>query len=423
MKFIKFGRIALASISSLAVCFGITSCTLAHTVSFLYVTASNKGTPGFVNAYKIDSESGALTLLPGSPFAAGLNPTALVASPNDEYLYVVNRDDNDIVEYNISPIGPLSTGHTYHLLGSVPTSIAIDPTGKYLFVAMTYQPGYSAANPGPGALVVYPVHLDGTLGAAVADGSSSFFPTGCNPVGVNITGLNNFVYVIDQNFTPSPAACNPTSSTPATSPISSLPLVIAFSLNLSNGSLTPIPGSPNTVLGVPAGALAGVQPASILSEPTARFVYVTDSASNQLIGYVVQPNGALIPMVNGPFSTGLFPLGLAVDPRGKYLYTANYNGPSISSYAINYGTGTPAGVAASAQTSVQAGPTCLTIEPALGQYLYTSNFLDGSVTGEIVDSHTGALSLIQNSPFPVSGQPTCAIAIGSGAHAIQTIQP
>ncbi len=423
MKFSQIGRVALASISSAAVCLGLTACTTAHTVAFLYATASNKGTPGFVNGFKVDSDSGAVTPLPGTPFAAGLNPIALVPSPNESNLYVVNHDDNTVTEYTITPTGPLTASHSYPVVGSVPTSLAIDPSGKYLIVAATYQPGYSATKPGPGALTIFPINSDGTLGTPVANGGANFVPTGCNPVGVNITAVHNFVYVVDQNFATPSAACTPTSSTPATSPIAPLPLVIAFSLNTSNGALTSIPGSPNTNLGLPAGALAGVQPSGIASEPMGRYVYVSDQASNQLIGYVVQADGSLIPMVNGPFSTGLFPVGVAIDPRGKYLFVPNYNGPSISSYALNLGTGTPSAVASAAQAAVPAGPTCVAIEPALGQYLFSSNFLDGSITGETLDTHTGALAPVQNTPFNVSGQPTCVATVGSGAHAVQTIQP
>jgi len=59
---------------------------------------------------------------------------------------------------------------------------------------------------------------------------------------------------------------------------------------------------------------AGVTPSGIAENPLSTFVYVTDKASNQLIGYVVQANGSLVPMVNGPFTTGQFPWSLTIDP-------------------------------------------------------------------------------------------------------------
>ncbi|MEO6911970.1 MAG: 3-carboxymuconate cyclase, partial [Edaphobacter sp.] len=70
-------------------------------------------------------------------------------------------------------------------------------------------------------------------------------------------------------------------------------------------------------------------------------------------------------------------------------------------------------------------PTCVAIEPALGKYLYTSNNLDGTVSGEKLDPHNGTLISIQNTPFPASGLPTCAVAVANGSygHPSQIINP
>ena len=69
-------------------------------------------------------------------------------------------------------------------------------------------------------------------------------------------------------------------------------------------------------------------PSAIASDPTGRFVYVTDQTANQVYGYSIdnQLSGNLTPLVSSPFPTGnagLFPVALVIDPRGKYLYTAN----------------------------------------------------------------------------------------------------
>ncbi|MHB1021856.1 MAG: beta-propeller fold lactonase family protein, partial [Acidobacteriaceae bacterium] len=168
---------------------------------------------------------------------------------------------------------------------------------------------------------------------------------------------------------------------------------------------------------------AGTTPSAIISSPDSRFLYVTDEAANQLIGYVIGTDGSLTAMVNGPFRTGLFPMGITIDPRGKFMYVANYNDNTLSSYAINQATGNPAGVAASNNTAVATGPTCVTIEPSLGIYLYTSNFLDGTVSGKQLDPHTGSLIDVQGTKFPASGQPTCDATVAAAAHPTQIIQP
>ncbi len=421
MKFSQLRRNTLASVLSLAGCLGISACTTAHTVAYLYVTSS-KTSPGKISAYNIDSDTGALRELNGSPFSTGgQNPLAVIVSPNYNNVYLVNHDDSTLVEYGVNRDGSLSASHSYPLAGTLPTALAIDPTNSCLIVSFTYQPGFSAATPGPGGIQVFPINSDGTLKAAVSGSAGNYFPVGCNPVGVNVAAINNFVYVVDQNFATATPNCV---NTTATSPVSAEPVVLGFSLNLTSGQLTSLPGTPSS-LGVAAlpGYQAGVQPSAIASEPTGRFVYVTDQAANQLIGYVVQTNGTLVPMLNGPFSTGLYPVSLTIDGRGKFLYVTNFNAGTVSGYALDLSTGTPAAVAASTDTKVGANPTCVTIEPSLGIYLFTSDYADNTITGKKLDPHTGALSAIQNSPYSTAGQPTCAAAIGAGRHAVQSIKP
>jgi hypothetical protein len=70
-----------------------------------------------------------------------------------------------------------------------------------------------------------------------------------------------------------------------------------------------------------------------------------------------------------------------------------------------------------------AGPTCVAIDPSLGTFLYTSDTLDNTVTGERLTPNTGALAAVQNSPFPAAGQPTCLTAVPNGSHASQIITP
>jgi 6-phosphogluconolactonase (cycloisomerase 2 family) len=142
-----------------------------------------------------------------------------------------------------------------------------------------------------------------------------------------------------------------------------------------------------------------------------------------MIGYIVQANGGLIPMVNGPFQTGLFPVNLTIDPRGQLIYVVNYNSNSVEGYQIDSATGTPSGAVGAFATATGTGPTCATIDPALGTFLFISNSLDNSVTGERLTPNTGGLLAVENSPFLGSGQPTCLTAVANGAHASQIITP
>ena len=131
MKLSKFGRIALASVVSLGLGFGATACGPSNTIDFLYVTAS-KQNPGQISVYKVDSEAGILYQITDSPYGSGgRNPVADVASPNGKNLYVINHDDNTIVEFAIGTDGKLYPQQTCNLPGSYPIAADGQP-GRYL---------------------------------------------------------------------------------------------------------------------------------------------------------------------------------------------------------------------------------------------------------------------------------------------------
>ncbi len=388
MKLSKSGRIALASVVSLGLGFGATACGPSNTIDFLYVTAS-KQNPGQINVYKVDSEAGILYQITDSPYGSGgRNPVADVASPNGKNLYVINHDDNTVVEFAIGTDGKLYPQQTCNLPGSYPSQLTVNKAGTYLYIVETYQPNFSLSIPGPGALVVFPINANGQLGATgslcqpVPNGTNAFFALGNNPVSVNVLSNGNFVYAVNE--------------TDAT--------LAAFQVG-SDGVLSPI-GLFN----------AGTSPNAVASDPTGKFLYVTDGATNQMYGFLVQSSGALVLMAK-PFKTDNLPNAVAVDPRGIYVYVANYNANDISAYTIDQSTGnaTPLG---SPIYAVGNGPLCLLIEPSEGRYIYTANFLGNTVSGLALNPATGGLSAVQNTPFGAAQQPTCTAAITHGNHTV-----
>ena len=416
MKWNKMGRGTLASMLSLALV-SVTACSRDYVLAYVYVTTAKPLTGsspnGGVSAYAVDYQIGSLTPLADSPIQAGRNPVTLVASPSGLNLYVVNHDDSSVGEYSIGTDGKIYLQNTYNATGSMATAIAIDAAGKFLYVTFTYQLGpngqqlYSPASPGPGGVTIFPINADGSLG------TPSTLKVGNNPVGIVVSrppagGTAVFAYVLDQETPTTPKAT-----------------VLGFSQNLTTGALTPTPGTvittDSTGKTVATGYGAGTTPSAIAEDPSARFVYITDEATNQLFGNLVANNGSLVPMTNSPFATGIFPVGLTIDPRGKFLYVANFSSNTVGAYAIDIASGNPVGSVGSASTSVDTAPTCVTIEPALGIYAYSSNNLASTVSAMKLDPHNGGLSQVQNTPFPASGLPTCAVAVANGSHPTQII--
>ena len=395
-----------ASATLLTAMLGLTACSRDYTVAYVYATAAGNNAAGGINEYAVAYQSGALVPLAGSPVAAGNNPVSIIATSNGLFLYVLNQGDSTVQEFAVGTDGKLTSKNTYKT-GTRPTAQALDAAGKFLYVTYTYQAGYSATNPGPGGITVFPVNADNSLG------TSSNVNVGNNPVGIVTTNFNNYVYSIDAE--------------PAVGSASPFGVLLAFSQNATSGVLTPVGSTKITtdVSGktVATGYGAGTVPSSIAIDPRSRFVYVTDRATNQLYGNLVIAGGLLQPMQNSPFATGLLPVAVTVDPRGKYLYVANFNSFTVGAYVIDQSTGAAVGSVGSNATTVGTGPSCLSIEPALGIYLYTSNNLDNTTTGLQLDPHNGTLKTTQNSPYPATGIPTCITAVANGAHATQVVNP
>jgi 6-phosphogluconolactonase len=172
--------------------------------------------------------------------------------------------------------------------------------------------------------------------------------------------------------------------------------VLMFDFDLSTGIL----GSPKSVAGPRYGF-------DMNTDPTSRFLYVTDFDINSVFAYSINSSTGALTQVNGsPF---LFPGQqlpnpgnggpLAIEPAGKYLFYSDAFG-AITSFHIDAGTGalTPT-TAPVVQDANQ--PLSLRVSPG-GRFLLASNHSDPSGRGFSVfsiDAATGGLSEIQGSPF------------------------
>ncbi len=428
MKFRKPGQILLAVAASAFVGLGLTSCGQSNTIDFLYVTANKHAPQGEIAVYWVDQESGAISQIPDSPYpSGGENPVAEVASPNGKVLYVVNRDDNAIVEFAIGTDAKLYPLKTCNTPGTDPEAIAINSKGTELFVADTYAPApsgqaaYSQTNPGPGALVAYKLTANNPNGphndygqrftscTPIANGSKSYWQLGDYPGGVAVAADGSYVYAVNTGsivVTTTP----PTAGVPLNSPTPGGGSISGFKIN-SDGSLSDLAKSPFS---------AGTAPTAIAIDPTSRFLYVTDSAQNQVIEYTIQSTGQLNPINQGLAATGNFPNGITVDPRGQFVYVTNYTDGTISSYNINHATGI---LTSNAKPTIKAGPgdLCVIVEPALARFVFTDNFLENKVSSAELNTVSGTLTTDQNSPYNTAAQPTCVAAVPHGNHSQQTV--
>ncbi len=429
MKFNKPSQLVLATAASLLAATLVTACsqfTQTLTIDFVYVAtnrAAGANNYGNINVFEIDSESGHMRQIPASPFpSGGRNPVAEAVSADYSSLFVVNEDDNSIVQFIIGSDGKLYPYATVNTPGILPLAVAVNKSN--LFVVDTFQPLSicSTAKPCSGSIAVYPLTAGSAtsstctatvcMGSPVANpaGSGTYWPlllSGSQagdvivPTAVNVatSGSTTYVYVSAYDS--------------ATSP--SVGYVFGFAVG-STGALTPLNGSP---------WVAGVQPSAIASDASGSYLYVTDYAQASVLGFNISAaNGALAAMTGGmgggnEFRSGNQPSAIVVNPAYPYVYVANALDATITAYSMSNGRLTRLGdISGGGTYAAGSQPMAIGIDPSTHRYLYTANFLSDNVSGFQLSATDGSLVVSQFSPYSTNPQPLAVAAIphnGTGA--------
>ena len=139
-------------------------------------------------------------------------------------------------------------------------------------------------------------------------------------------------------------------------------------------------------------------------DPAGRFAYVANLMSNASdeatisMFTVDSSSGVLTPTTPATVPTGFFPQGIAIDPTGKFVYTANSDDNTVSMFTINQTTGvltatTPPAIStlADVSTGLYSSPDAVTVHP-LGKFAYAVNEDDGTVSMFTIDPTTGILT-------------------------------
>jgi DNA-binding beta-propeller fold protein YncE len=416
MKFNKPSQLLLVSAASLLGATLVTACATL-TTDFVFVASSKAaGTNNYgeIDVFEINSESGFMRQIPTSPFpSGGRNPVAEAVSSDQFNLYVVNQDDNSIVQFAIGNDGKVYPQNTSNTPGIYPLAVAV--SGTSLYVVDTFQPLPICSNAAPcsGSIGVLPITIGSgsppsdTLGPPLANGSLTYWPlcqygyvsatnfTQCatgatsdvvTPTAVNVTPSGAYVYVTAYDSTVTPH----------------VGYVFAFASGA--GGLTPLNG------GVPFPA--GSQPSAIASDSTSSYIYVTDFNRGNLLGFSIA-SGLLTPLAGSPFPAGDQPSAVVADPTYPFLYVANSLDNTVSAYSISSGALTSLG---SYATGTQ--PVAIGIDPSTSHFLYTANFLgsgiNGTISGFELDPTAGTLVNSENSPYNANAQPTAVAAIPHG---------
>lgn len=389
----KTGQLMLVAAASIGAATWLSACTQLTgtlTADFVYVTSAKAAGPnnyGEVDVFEINAESGRMRQIPSSPFpSGGRNPVAEATSTDHNNLYVINHDDNTIVQFIIGSDGKLYPNQTVNTPGVFPLAVAV--SGSNLYVADTYQPlpACSTASPCSGSIASFPIGTNGLLGTAASNPaiSASYWPLSLPGSPKDILAPSAIVASGSSVF----VAAQDTSSG----------LGYIFGFSSSNGTLSPLNN------GVPFNA--GTQPSSMILDPTGAHLYVTDEAKANIHGFSVSASG-LTELGGSPYPAGNRPASITIDAKGQFAYVAN----SQDSNVMAFGVTSTGDLQQNGTYTVDTQPVAIGIDPNLNQYLFTANFLSNSVSGFQIDPNTGALLNSQNSPYAANANPTAAVAI------------
>ncbi len=178
--------------------------------------------------------------------------------------------------------------------------------------------------------------------------------------------------------------------------------VAGFTIN-SNGALTPIPNSPFP---------AGNTPFQAVVDPTGTFLYVSNlnDSMGGISAYTIDPaSGALTAVAGSPFPTQVNfpgPHGLAIGAGGKFLYVGMSGSVNanhvVSAFSIDPATGKLTQLAGSPFPTGN-DPQGVATDPT-GKFLFTANAGDSTVSAFTIDATSGGLTAV-GSPFALQGAP------------------
>ena len=268
-----------------------------------YVFVGNEGSND-VSAFAVNSTTGALTAVPGSPFPAGTDPQALALlnylNSGTYVLYVANAgSDNNVSAYNIDEV----TGALNPLFGPGASTIATgkNPTSIAIGVERDSVPFIYVANHGGS-------HDISAFDYNLAPVPGSPFPAGGNPLSLAVGASGKFLY-----------SANPDATNPSIS---------GFSIDPTSGAMSPLSGSPFPL------------PVShyMATDQTGAYLYVTAGAN--IVGYAIDATtGALTALPGFPISAGADAYSVSIDPTNRFLYVANHGAANIAGFRLDASSG------------------------------------------------------------------------------------
>jgi 6-phosphogluconolactonase (cycloisomerase 2 family) len=319
MKFRNFGQASLAILATLAATLGVSACKQNYSTGYFYVTGVKTGTTtGEIGAFKVNSTNGALFTVPGQPFSSGgSNPIRVAVDLTGRYIFVLNQgvESTDPSTGNLSytgnGIGVFSVGGDGSIAfqqGYSPTGVddlrIAEYSGSYLYVLDKYAPAVlpgtqTIANASPSYSSAFPCY----------DSKDNVY----RPVG-SITAYqvssNDGILTLIQNqqqhgITYFPVGCFPVDMHIAGDVI----YTMDAGSSTNNDVETVFPyqigasnGQLTTTTNGPQAIPGAVDINTIDGDTTGNYLYLLDAGNNEIYSYTPGNNGSLVAVQGSPFS-------------------------------------------------------------------------------------------------------------------------
>jgi YVTN family beta-propeller protein len=298
----------------------------------------------------------------------GVDPQSIAVDPAGRFAYVANTGCPDAFAGNVSmyTIDP-TTGALASIGPPVPTldegahSVSVDPLGKFAYVTNSGAGDTAGSvsmyviNPTSGALTSI-----ATIQAPCAPPPS---PGSCAPWSVAVDPSGKFAYVANEG------GFAPTS-------------ISMYAINATTGALT--------ALGLIAAEGRAV---SVTVHPSGKFAYLADVSNgfpgenNNVSMYNINATTGALTSI-GTIAAELSPSSIAIDPSGKFAYVTNSGSNGVSMYTINGTIGT---LTSMGPIAVGTGPTSVAVDPS-GKFAYVTNSGSNNVSMFTINTTTGVLT-------------------------------
>jgi 6-phosphogluconolactonase len=301
---------------------------------FLYTVATaEKHRQSIVAAYRIDSQTGALSWL-NQQATRGEDSTHLDVDPSRSLAVVANYSSGDLSVMPINPDGTVAapTAVIKHSGSSVNPdrqthpyvhSCNIDPTGKFML----------ACDLGVDKIYIY--RLDpASQSLSNANPPTVSVPPGSGPRHLSFHPNGKFAYLVTEMGG----------------------TVVAYSWDSTSGQLLAL----QTVSTLPPAFLGYNKSAEVRILPNGKFLYASNRGPDDLAIFAIDPVQGTLNLVGFQPTGGKGPRDFAIDPTGNFLFAANQDSDSVTVFRVNADTGMLTPMNAKLKVPV---PICVTFLP------------------------------------------------------------